>query len=61
VGRHVPPPTIGLCRSFLECCLDQVRFMRELLVSDSHRGALRLGIPLDLVERWFPRLYPEAA
>jgi Fic family protein len=117
------------CRFFLECCLDQVRFMRELLqldelqrridlyvrdevdagrlpagsgavlrevvlagtvargrvarligtsertarrvtatllqqkllVSDSHRGALRLGIPLDVVERWFPRLYPEAA
>ena len=117
------------CRFFLECCLDQVRFMRELLqpdelqrrvdlyvrdevdagllpagtadvlretllvgtvargriarligtsertarrvtatlverkllVSDSHRAALRLGIPLDVVERWFPRLYPEAA
>ncbi len=117
------------CRFFLDCCLDQVRFMRELLqpdelqrrvdlyvrdevvagrlpagtaevlretllvgtvargriarligtsertarrvtakllerkllVSESHRGALRLGIPLDLVERWFPRLYPEAA
>ncbi len=117
------------CRFFLECCLDQVRFMRallqpeelqrrvdwyardeidagrlpagsgvvlretilagtvargqvarligtsertarrvtatllkrKLLVSDSHRAALRLGIPLDVVDRWFPRLYPEAA
>jgi hypothetical protein len=50
-----------VCRFFLECCLDQVRFMRKLLVSDSHRAALRLGIPLGVVERWFPRLYPEAA
>jgi Fic family protein len=116
------------CRFFLECCLDQVRFMRELLqpadlqrrvdlyvrdevdagrlpegsgavlreallagtvvrgdvarltgtsdrtarrvtskllerkllVSDSHKAQLRLGIPLEVVERWFPRLYPEA-
>jgi Fic family protein len=116
------------CRFFLECCLDQVRFMRELLqpgelqrrvdlyvrdevdagrlpdgsgavmreallagtvvrgdvarltgtsdrtarrvtskllerkllVSDSHKAPLRLGIPLEVVERWFPRLYPEA-
>ena len=117
------------CRFFLECCLDQVRFMRELLqpdelqrrvdlyvrdevdagrlpegsgavlretllagmvvrgrvarligtsertarrvtstllerkllISDSHKAPLRLGIPLEVVERWFPRLYPEAA
>jgi Fic family protein len=114
------------CRFFLETCLDQVRFMRELLdptelqrrmelyvrdeesarrlparsyvilreallvgevergrvptlidasertarrvvaelvdqrllVSRSHKAPLRLGFPIDVVERWFPRLYP---
>ena len=29
-----------------------------LLTSDSHRAKLRLGFPIDVVERWFPRLYP---
>lgn len=119
---------IDFCRFFLECCLDQVRYMRELLesselqrrmelyvrdeesadrlpkrsftllreallsgelergrvpslidasertarrlvsallekrllVSESHRAPLRLGFPIDVVERWFPRLYPVA-
>lgn len=117
---------IDFCRFFLEACLDQVRYMRELLepaelqrrmelyvrdeeraerlpkqsftvlrevlfsgelergrvpglidasertarrvisalvdkrllTSDSHRAPLRLGFPVDVVERWFPRLYP---
>ena len=117
---------IEFCQFFLECCLDQVRYMRELLepaelqrrmelyvrdeeaagrlpkrsfavlrealmagevergrvpgiidasertarrvisglvekrllVSGSHRAPLRLGFPIDVVERWFPRLYP---
>jgi Fic family protein len=31
---------------------------KELLVSDSPRGAVRLGFPIDVVERWFPKLYP---
>lgn len=31
---------------------------RGLLVSESHRAPLRLGFPVDIVERWFPRLYP---
>ena len=31
---------------------------RRLLVSDSHRAALRLGLPIDVIERWFPKLYP---
>lgn len=31
---------------------------KGLLVSDSPRGLLRLGFPIDVVERWFPRLYP---
>lgn len=120
---------IEFCRFFLESCLDQVRYMRELLepselqrrmelyvrdeedaarlpkrsfavlreallsgelergrvpglidasertarrlisallekgllVSESHRAALRLAFPIDVVERWFPRLYPVAA
>jgi len=29
-----------------------------LLTSDGHRARLRLGFPIDVVERWFPRLYP---
>lgn len=34
---------------------------RKLLVSESHKAPLRLGFPIDVVERWFPRLYPVAA
>jgi Fic family protein len=117
---------IDFCRFFLESCLDQVRYMRELLepaelqrrmelyvrdeeaaarlprrsfvllretllsgeldrgrvpalidasertarrvmsalvekrllVSASHKAPLRLGFPIDVVERWLPRLYP---
>jgi len=119
---------VDFCRFFLETCLDQVRFMRELLepsdlqrrmelyvrdeehagrlprrsyailrealltgelergriaglidtsertarrvvsalidkrllLSGSHKAPLRLGFPIDVVERWFPRLYPIA-
>lgn len=29
-----------------------------LLTSTSHRAPLRLGFPIDVAERWFPRLYP---
>ena len=117
---------IEFCRFFLETCLDQVRYMRELLdpselqrrmelyvrdeesaerlpkrsyavlreallagelergripqlidtsertarrvisalidkrflVTGSHKAPLRLGFPIDVVERWFPKLYP---
>lgn len=31
---------------------------RGLLVSSTDRGPVRLGFPVDVVERWFPRLYP---
>jgi Fic family protein len=31
---------------------------KGLLVSAGPKDALRLGFPLDVVERWFPRLYP---
>jgi Fic family protein len=31
---------------------------RGLLVSTSPKGPLRLGFPLDIMERWFPSLYP---
>jgi Fic family protein len=31
---------------------------RRLLVSDSHKARLRIGFPIDVIERWFPRLYP---
>jgi Fic family protein len=33
-------------------------FDMRLLVSGSHKAPLRLGFPIDVVERWFPRLYP---
>ena len=31
---------------------------RGLLASSSPKGPVRLGFPLDIVERWFPSLYP---
>jgi Fic family protein len=31
---------------------------RGLLVSQGPRAPVRLGFPLDVVERWFPQLYP---
>jgi Fic family protein len=117
---------VEFCRFFLECCLDQVRYMRglldpselqrrmelytrdeedagrlpkrtfavlreallsgeldrgrvpglietsdrtarrlistllqkRLLLADTHKAPVRLGFPIDVVERWFPRLYP---
>ncbi len=30
----------------------------RLLVSTGPRAPVRLGFPLDVVERWFPALYP---
>lgn len=37
-----------------------VLLAKGLLVatSSSHKSAVRLGFPIDVVERWFPRLYP---
>ena len=40
-------------RSVLAALLD-----RQLLVSDTPKGKVRLGLPSDVVERWLPRLYP---
>ncbi|MDE0695108.1 MAG: Fic family protein [Boseongicola sp.] len=31
---------------------------RGMLVADNHRAPLRLAIPMDAAERWFPLLYP---
>ncbi len=31
---------------------------KNILVSDSPRGPVKLGFPIDVVERWFPKLYP---
>jgi hypothetical protein len=31
---------------------------KGLLVSDTPRGSVRLNFPIDVVERWFPLLYP---
>lgn len=31
---------------------------KRLLTSVSHKAALKLGFPVDVAERWFPRLYP---
>ncbi len=33
---------------------------KKLLVSASPRTPLRLGFPIEVVERWFPSLYPAA-
>ncbi len=30
---------------------------KGLLISDTPRGPVRLGFPIDVVERWFPLLY----
>lgn len=34
---------------------------RGLLESDSSKGAVRFGLPLEALAYYFPRLYPEAA
>jgi Fic family protein len=34
---------------------------RGLLVSGGPKAPLRLGFPIDVVDRWFPRLYPTTA
>ena len=31
---------------------------KGMLVSDTKRGPVRLGFPIDVIERWFPLLYP---
>lgn len=31
---------------------------RGVLVSGTDKGPVRLGFPVDVIERWFPRLYP---
>jgi hypothetical protein len=31
---------------------------KRLLVSGSRKARLRLGFPIDVVERWFATLYP---
>jgi Fic family protein len=31
---------------------------KGFLVSDTPRGPIRLGFPIDVIERWFPLLYP---
>lgn len=33
---------------------------KEFLKSPTARGPLMLGFPIDVIERWFPRLYPSA-
>jgi Fic family protein len=33
---------------------------KGLLISEGPKDPLRLGFPLDVVERWFPKLYPVA-
>lgn len=33
---------------------------RSLLISETPKGAVRLGFPINIVERWFPKLYPSA-
>jgi len=33
-------------------------FEKRLLISASHKPPLRLGFPIDVVQRWFPKLCP---
>jgi hypothetical protein len=33
-------------------------FDAGLLVCESHKAPLQLAFPIDVVERWFPKLYP---
>ena len=34
---------------------------KGLLLSDTPRSSVRLGLPIDIVERWFPLLYPSTS
>jgi Fic family protein len=34
---------------------------KGMLVSDTPRSAVRLGFPVELIERWFPLLYPSTS
>lgn len=58
---------IRFCSFFLEVCLDQVEYMgsllaqlvdEHLLVSDSPKGAVRIGLPIHAASWFFPELYP---
>ena len=57
VARGQAPSITGYrerrARQILSTLLD-----KGLLVSKGPRAPVRLGFPLDVVERWFPRLYP---
>lgn len=46
---------------FKDCTAREVLYAlvkKGLLVSDTPRGPVRLGFPIDVIERWFPLLYP---
>ena len=51
VGSHGQPLVYSATR--------QVRLLgKRILMSSSPKGPLRLGFPIEGVERWFPALYP---
>ena len=48
-GLYLEITPIGMIFALLE---------KRLLFSGSHKVPLRLGFPVDVIERWFPKLYP---
>jgi Fic family protein len=57
VERGAVPGLVGLreraARNITAALLE-----KKILLSDSSRAPLRLGFPTEVVERWFPSLYP---
>lgn len=52
---------VGVITGFKDRAAREVMYAllkKGLLVSDTPRGPVRLGFPIDVVERWFPLLYP---
>ena len=50
-------PRLWLARIMISWGVVSALMEKRLLVSQSHKAPLRLGFPVDVVERWFPRLY----
>jgi Fic family protein len=57
VERGAVPGLVGL-RERASRNVTAALLAKKILVSDSPRAPLRLGFPTEVVERWFPSLYP---
>ena len=58
--RGEAPEITGFKARWARQCLSRL-VERKLLVSRSPKGDVQPGFPLDVVERWFPKLYPAVA